>query len=85
MQKKKSRGKRIYWAGLLLAVYVMGLTGCSKAGANMVETEKHTQAEHTPTATPKPSATPTPTLMPEEMAEYRFSDLQMSLYYTIHI
>lgn len=24
-------------------------------------------------------------LMPEEMAEYRFSDLQMSLYYTIHI
>lgn len=24
-------------------------------------------------------------MMPEEMAEYRFSDLQMSLYYTIHI
>lgn len=24
-------------------------------------------------------------LMPKEMEEYRFSDLQMSLYYTIHI
>lgn len=83
MQKKKSRGKRIYWAGLLFTVCVMGLTGCSKAGANMLETEKHTQAEHTPTATPKPSATPTPTLMPEEMADERLAKVNKLMIGTV--